>query len=52
MGLLEIVFVILLVLKLTGIITVSWWIVFSPLFIAIVIWVLAFISFVKMHKKF
>ena len=40
MGLCSIVFVVLLILKLVGVTTISWWIVFSPLLIIAAFWLL------------
>ena len=38
MGILEVLFIVFLVLKLTGVIAWSWWWVFAPLYPAIAIW--------------
>lgn len=43
MGFLEIVTIVLIVLKLTGIIAVSWWIVFLPAIISAVVYFVWFI---------
>jgi hypothetical protein len=40
MGLCEVLFVVFLVLKLVGVITWSWWAVFSPILIAFLIYFL------------
>jgi len=45
MGLLEVTFVVLLVLKLAGIAQINWLIVFSPLVVSIVIWVILLVLF-------
>lgn len=36
-GVFEIIFIVLMVLKLTGLFTGSWWVVFSPLIIELVL---------------
>ena len=38
-GLLGVIFIILLILKLFGVISISWWWVFSPIIIEVVIWI-------------
>lgn len=38
MGLCSVVFVVLLILKLCGLIVISWWWVFSPLIFIVVFW--------------
>lgn len=43
MGFLEILTLVLIILKALGIITVSWWVVFSPIIIALVIYATIFI---------
>ena len=40
MGLCSIVFIVLLILKLVGVATISWWVVFSPLLIIAAFWLL------------
>lgn len=39
-GLFGVVFIILLILKLFGVISISWWWVFSPIIIEVVIWII------------
>lgn len=56
MGLLEITFIVLLVLKLIGVISVSWFVVFLPLILSVVLYLTLFlfsitISFFS-YKKF
>lgn len=41
-GVFGLTFVVLLVLKLTGYIAISWWWVFSPLWIGFLIWIVVF----------
>lgn len=51
MGLFTIVFAILLTLKLLGLITYSWWIVFSPLIIGFVVsFAVIFIALLNKEK--
>lgn len=42
MGILEVLFVVFLVLKLTGVIAWSWWLVCAPLYPALVIYIILF----------
>ena len=55
MGILEVLTIIFVVLKLIGVITWSWWIVFLPLIISVglyvVILTLHVIAFVKMKRR-
>ena len=51
MGLFTIVFAILLTLKLLGLITYSWWIVFSPLIIGFVISILLVVVAMNTNKS-
>ena len=39
-GLFGVIFIILLILKLFGVISISWWWVFSPIIIEVVIWII------------
>ena len=39
-GLFGVVFIILLILKLFGVISISWWWVFSPIIIEVIIWII------------
>jgi hypothetical protein len=39
-------FIIFLILKLTGVINWSWWWVIAPLFIGILLWVITFVSYI------
>lgn len=43
-GFLGLLTICLVVLKLTGLITISWWWVFSPILAALILWVLITIS--------
>jgi hypothetical protein len=43
MGVLEVLFLIFVTLKLTGVIAWSWWWVFAPLYPAILIWLIVLI---------
>ena len=51
LGLLEVLFLIFLVLKLTHLITFSWWFVFSPLIIEFVIIAIILIVFLIVHGR-
>lgn len=55
MGLLEVLTIVFVVLKLVGVIAWSWWVVFSPLLVAVgiyVLWVaIVGFSFLGMNKK-
>jgi hypothetical protein len=51
MGFLEVLFLILLTLKLLGEITISWFWVFSPLIPAAVIWVVCFSFIVSVFAR-
>ena len=42
MGILEIIFVVLLVLKLTGLASISWLTVWSPIIVAVILYVIFF----------
>ena len=46
LGLCSIVFLILLVMQLTAVINVSWWLILSPLIIAFSFWFLVILFFV------
>ena len=39
-GLFGVIFIILLILKLFGVISISWWWVFAPIIIEVVIWII------------
>jgi len=56
MGLLELIFIILFILKIFNVITISWFFVFAPLYPALFIWTLVLIIgivsiFLKKRKK-
>ena len=51
MGLLEILTIIFVVLKLVGVVSWSWWIVFTPLIISGVIYLLTVIAQIIMFNK-
>lgn len=51
MGILEILWAVLLVMKLLGLIKISWGMVFLPLFISIVIYVLVYVVFYLQIRK-
>lgn len=46
MGLLEILTIIFVVCKLAGVITWSWWLVFSPILVAVGLYVIIFVGYV------
>jgi hypothetical protein len=46
MGVCEITFVVLLILKLCGVIAVSWWVVFAPLMVSVAI-IVGFVLFTR-----
>ena len=50
-GLCGVIFIILLILKLIGVISISWWWVFSPLIIGFVIGVICLIFLILILKK-
>ena len=50
-GLCGVVFIILLILKLFGVISISWWWVFSPLIIGFILGVLLLILMILVIKK-
>lgn len=52
MGILEVLFIVLLVLKLTGIASISWLAVWSPIIIALVLYVIIFILVLAGGSKF
>lgn len=56
MGLLEVLTIIFVILKLVGVIAWSWWLVFLPLIISVVIYVCVWTFYgaviFKMNKKF
>jgi len=51
MGLLEALTLIFVVLKLMSIIDWSWWVVISPMYGAVVIWLLVFFGMLALYKK-
>ena len=50
-GLCDLIFIILLILKLLGVISISWWWVFSPLIIGFAIGVICLIFLILILKK-
>lgn len=50
-GLCDLIFIILLILKLFGVISISWWWVFSPLIIGFVIGVICLIFLILISRK-
>ena len=50
-GLCDLIFIILLILKLFGVISISWWWVFSPLIIGFVIGLIFLIILILISKK-
>lgn len=50
-GLCGIIFIVLLILKLFGLISISWWWVFSPLIIGFAIGVICLIFLILISKK-
>ena len=50
-GLCGVIFIILLILKLIGVISISWWWVFSPLIIGFAIGVISLIILILISKK-
>ena len=50
-GLCGVIFIILLILKLFGVISISWWWVFSPLIIGFAIGVICLIFLILISKK-
>ena len=50
-GLCGVIFIILLILKLIGVISISWWWVFSPLIIGFAIGVICLIFLILILKK-
>ena len=50
-GLCGVIFIILLILKLIGVISISWWWVFSPLIIGFVIGVICLIFLILISRK-
>ena len=50
-GLCDLIFIILLILKLIGVISISWWWVFSPLIIGFAIGVICLIFLILISKK-
>ena len=50
-GLCGVIFIILLILKLIGVISISWWWVFSPLIIGFAIGVICLIFLILISKK-
>jgi hypothetical protein len=51
MGFTEALLLAFIILKLTGVIGWSWWLVLAPLYPSAVIWVLFGVKFWKWHKK-
>jgi hypothetical protein len=52
LGVWSILFLILLILKLTGVISIGWWIVFSPLWFPVAMLLIAFlIAFLLIKKR-
>ena len=50
-GLCGIIFIVLLILKLFGLISISWWWVFSPLIIGFAIGIISLIILILISKK-
>ena len=50
-GLCGVIFIILLILKLIGVISISWWWVFSPLIIGFAIGIISLIVLILISKK-
>ena len=50
-GLCDLIFIVLLILKLFGLISISWWWVFSPLIIEFVIGLIFLIILILISKK-
>ena len=50
-GLCDLIFIILLILKLLGVISISWWWVFSPLIIGFAIGIISLIILILISKK-
>ena len=50
-GLCDLIFIILLTLKLIGVISISWWWVFSPLIIGFAIGIISLIILILISKK-
>ena len=50
-GLCDLIFIVLLILKLFGLISISWWWVFSPLIIGFVIGLIFLIILILISKK-
>ena len=50
-GLCGVIFIILLILKLIGVISISWWWVFSPLIIGFAIGIISLIILILISKK-
>ena len=50
-GLCDLIFIILLILKLFGVISISWWWVFSPLIIGFAIVVICLIFLILISRK-
>lgn len=51
MGILEVLTIIFVVLKLTSVIDWTWWLVFSPMYVAVVFYAVVIIIQVKVWKK-
>lgn len=51
MGIFEIMFIILLIGKIIGFVTMSWWVVFAPLGVAVLINIILVITMGKITKK-
>ena len=50
-GLCDLIFIVLLILKLIGVISISWWWVFSPLIIGFAIGVICLIFLILISRK-
>ena len=50
-GLCGVIFIVLLILKLIGVISISWWWVFSPLIIGFAIGIISLIVLILISKK-
>jgi len=50
-GLFGVIFIILLILKLFGVISISWWWVFAPIIIEVIIWIIIFLIIGSSRNK-
>ena len=50
-GLCGVIFIVLLILKLIGVISISWWWVFSPLIVGFAIGIISLIVLILISKK-